>query len=113
HHLSVLVRAPDLGALDDAAATAAAALADIGAIAVREDTNLEPAFWGQFPGNEHYLVRRAMISTANMASFGSLHGFALGQAEGNHWGDAVALLQTTSATPFFFNFHHGDLGNFS
>jgi len=25
----------------------------------------------------------------------------------------VTLLQTTSATPFFFNFHHGDLGNFS
>src|SRR3546814_6349371 len=64
-------------------------------------------------GNEAYLVRRAMISTANMASFGSLHGFALGQAAGNHWGDAVALLETTSATPFFFNFHHGDLGNFS
>ena len=48
-----------------------------------------------------------------MASFGSLHGFALGQAQGNHWGEAVTLLETTSATPFFFNFHHGDLGNFS
>jgi type IV secretion system protein VirB4 len=113
HHLTVLVRERDLAKLDDATAAVAAALADTGAIAVREDTNLEPAFWGQFPGNERYLVRRAMISTANMASFGSLHGFALGQAEGNHWGDAVTLLETTSATPFFFNFHHGDLGNFS
>jgi len=80
---------------------------------VREDTNLEPAFWGQFPGNEGYLVRRALISSANMASFGALHGFAIGQASGNHWGEAVTLLQTTSATPFFFNFHHGDLGNFT
>ena len=113
HHLTVLVRERDLAKLDDATAALAAALADTGAIAVREDTNLEPAFWGQFPGNEQYLVRRAMISSANMASFGSLHGFALGQAEGNHWGDAVTLLETTSATPFFFNFHHGDLGNFS
>ena len=113
HHLSVLVRERDLARLDEASATVAAALADAGAITVREDTNLEPAFWGQFPGNEAYLVRRAMISTANMASFGSFHGFALGQASGNHWGDAVALLETTSATPFFFNFHHGDLGNFS
>jgi type IV secretion system protein VirB4 len=113
HHLTVLVRERDLARLDEASATLAAALADTGAIAVREDTNLEPAFWGQFPGNEQYLVRRAMISTANMASFGSLHGFALGQAEGNHWGDAVTLLETTSSTPFFFNFHHGDLGNFS
>ncbi len=113
HHLTVLVSERDLARLDDATAQVAAALADTGAIAVREDTNLEPAFWGQFPGNEQYLVRRAMISTANMASFGSLHGFALGQATGNHWGDAVALLETTSATPFFFNFHHGDLGNFT
>lgn len=113
HHLSVQVRATDLAQLDDATAACAAALADTGAIAVREDTNLEPSFWAQFPGNEQYIVRRAMISSANMASFGSLHGFALGQASGNHWGDAVTLLQTTSATPFFFNFHHGDLGNFS
>ncbi len=113
HHLSVLVRETGLSRLDDATAACAAALADTGAIAVREDTNLEPAFWAQFPGNEGYIVRRAMISSANMASFGSLHGFALGQADGNHWGEAVTLLETTSATPFFFNFHNGDLGNFS
>ena len=113
HHLSVLVRETTLPRLDDATAACSAALANTGAIVVREDTNLEPAFWAQFPGNEQYIVRRAMISSANMASFGSLHGFALGQAEGNHWGEAVTLLETTSATPFFFNFHHGDLGNFS
>ncbi|QUL38063.1 VirB4 family type IV secretion/conjugal transfer ATPase [Erythrobacter sp. JK5] len=113
HHLTVLVREGTLDRLDDATAACAAALADTGAIAVREDTNLEPAFWAQFPGNEEYIVRRALISSANMASFGSFHGFALGQASGNHWGDAVTLLETTSATPFFFNFHHGDLGNFS
>jgi type IV secretion system protein VirB4 len=113
HHLTVLVRERDLGRLDDATAACAAALSDTGAIAVREDINLEPAFWGQFPGNEGFIVRRALISSANMASFGSFHGFALGSQSGNHWGDAVTLLQTTSSTPFFFNFHHGDLGNFS
>jgi len=113
HHLSVLVRAGTLEALDEASAACAAALADAGAIAVREDVNLEPGFWGQMPGNEGYLVRRALISSANMACFGSLHGFAMGQATGNHWGEAVTLLQTTSSTPFFFNFHNGDLGNFT
>lgn len=113
HHLSVLVRSERLDALDDVTAMCASALADAGAVAVREDVNLEPAFWGQLPGNEAYLVRRAMISSANMACFGSLHGMAMGQADGNHWGEAVTLLQTTSATPFFFNFHQGDLGNFT
>lgn len=113
HHLSILVQSERLDHLDEIAANCAAALADAGAVAVREDVNLEPGFWGQFPGNETFLVRRALISSANMACIGSLHGFSLGKAEGNHWGEAVTLLQTTSSTPFFFNFHNGDLGNFS
>lgn len=113
HHLSVLVRADTLDELDMVSAACTASLADVGAVAVREDANLEPAFWGQFPGNEEFLVRRALISSANMACFGSLHGFSLGQASGNHWGEAVTLLATTSSTPFFFNFHQGDLGNFT
>ncbi|WP_114228240.1 MULTISPECIES: VirB4 family type IV secretion/conjugal transfer ATPase [Sphingomonas] len=113
HHLSLTLRVDDLPQLDEALAQAGAALADMGAIAVREDVNLEPSFWGQFPGNEAYVVRRAMISSANAAAFLSLHGFPLGLAEGNHWGDAAALFETTSATPYYFNFHENDLGNFT
>ena len=113
HHLSVLVRADTLDGLDEVTAMCAASLADAGAVAVREEVNLEPAFWGQLPGNEGFIVRRALVSSANMACFGSLHGFTMGQASGNHWGDAVTLLSTTSSTPFFFNFHQGDLGNFT
>src|SRR5438105_6383338 len=62
HHLSLLVRSPSLETLERATADAAAALADIGAVGVREDINLEPAFWGQFPGNEQFVVRRALLS---------------------------------------------------
>ncbi|RVU07572.1 VirB4 family type IV secretion/conjugal transfer ATPase [Novosphingobium umbonatum] len=118
HHLSVCIRADSLGALEQAAAAAQNALAEAGAIAVREDVNMEPAFWAQFPGNEAYAARRALISSTNAAGFLSLHGFPLGQAEGNHWGQAIALLPTTSATPYFFNFHGSDtggadLGNFT
>jgi type IV secretion system protein VirB4 len=113
HHLSLLVRSPSLESLESATADAAAALADLGAVAVREDVNLEPAFWGQFPGNERYVVRRALISSANAAAFISLHGFPMGRARGNHWGDAVTVFETTSSTPYFFNFHEGDLGNFT
>ena len=78
HHLTVLVRADNLGELDQNAAHAQAALADIGAIAVREDLNLEAAFWAQFPGNLDYISRKALISTANFAGFCSLHGFPIG-----------------------------------
>lgn len=113
HHLSVLVRAPDLETLDRACADAASALADLGGVAVRETLNLEPAFWAQFPGNEKYIARRAMISTGAFAGFASFHGFPVGTADGNHWGPAVTVFETTSATPYFFNFHKADLGNFT
>jgi type IV secretion system protein VirB4 len=113
HHMTVLVRAGDLAALDGAAAECVSALADIGAVAVREDLGLEPAFWAQFPGNEDYAARRALITTGAFAGFASLHGFPIGQAEGNHWGQAISVLETTSATPYFLNLHNGDLGNFT
>ncbi|ESQ78381.1 VirB4 family type IV secretion/conjugal transfer ATPase [Asticcacaulis sp. YBE204] len=113
HHLTVLVRAPGLSQLDQAAAQVASTLADTGAVSVREDINLEPAFWAQFPGNEAYIARKALISVSAFAGMASLHGFALGRATGNHWGEAITVLETTAATPYFFNFHSGDLGNFT
>ena len=113
HHLSVLVREDDFSKLEAACADVASSLAAIGISSVREDVNMEPCFWGQFPGNESYIVRRALISSANVAGFLSLHGFPLGRPSGNHWGEAASVLETTSATPYFFNFHQGDLGNFT
>ncbi|MFT3755118.1 MAG: VirB4 family type IV secretion/conjugal transfer ATPase [Pseudoxanthomonas sp.] len=113
HHLSLLVRAGSLEELDGAVAECAAALADLGAVAVREELALEPAFWAQFPGNEDYAARKALISTGAFAGFASLHGFPQGKAEDNHWGAALSVLETSAATPYFFNFHRGDLGNFS
>lgn len=113
HHLTVLVRAEDLAALDAAVADVQSAFTEAGAVAVREDVNLEPGFWAQFPGNFKYIARKAMISAANFASFASLHNHATGKAEGSHWGPAVALLETTAHGPYHFNFHNGDLGNFT
>ena len=55
----------------------------------------------------------ALISSTNAAGDMSLHGFPRGKATGPHWGEAVTCFETTSATPYFFNFHEGDLGNFS
>lgn len=113
HHMSVLVRSATLELLGQAVAEVQSVLSDIGAISVREDINLEAAFWAQFPGNNRFIARRATISTTNFAGFASAHNFAVGRAEGNHWGSAVSVLETTAAGPYHFNFHSGDLGNFT
>jgi type IV secretion system protein VirB4 len=112
HHLSIALRCETLQALEQGAAEVQAAMADLGIISVREDIALEPAFWAQFPGNFRYIARKGLVSTANFSSLASCHNFTLGKARGNHWGDAVTLLETTAAGPYYFNFHHGDLGNF-
>lgn len=113
HHMTIAVRADDPAAVDEGVAEVQASLADLGIIAVREEMALEPAFWAQFPGNFKYIARRGLVSTGNFAGMASGHNFPLGQAEGNLWGEAVTLLETTAAGPYYFNFHQGDLGNFT
>ncbi len=113
HHSTISIQAQSLEALDAQVAEVMAVLADLGIVAVREDIGLEPAFWAQFPGNFRYITRRALISTRNFSGFASLHNFPVGLPQGNHWGPAVTLLETTAAGPYFFNFHNNDLGNFT
>ncbi len=113
HHLSILAKTESLEELDQAMADVQSALAETGAIAVREDMNLEPAFWAQFPGNLSFIARKAMISTANFASLASFHNHPVGQASDTHWGRPITVLETTAFGPYHFNFHSGDLGNFT
>ena len=113
HHLSVQVRVGELARLDAAVADVLSSFTDLGLIGVREDIAMEPVFWAQFPGNFKDIARRSLISTGNFAAFASLHNFPLGKSVGNHWGAAITVLETTSGTPYHFNFHQGDLGNFT
>src|SRR6201999_1081579 len=55
--------------------------------------------------------RATPITTMNLASFNSFHNNPTGKATGNHWGDAVTVLETTSGTPYYFNFHLRDVGH--
>jgi type IV secretion system protein VirB4 len=113
HHMTIALRSDTPAGVAEGVAEVQAALADLGIISVREEVALEPAFWAQFPGNFKYIARRGLISTGNFAGLASGHNFALGRAQGNHWGEAVTLLETTAAGPYYFNFHQGDLGNFT
>ena len=113
HHLTIAVRGTQMETVDAHVAEVQSALTDLGLIAVREEIGLEAAWWSQFPGNFAYIARRALISSRNFSSFASCHNFPSGRATGNHWGDAVTILESTAAGPYHFNFHHGDLGNFT
>ena len=105
HHISILCIDKDLKALENTLSMAAVELSNCGVQPVRERINMEPSYWGQLPGNLDYIVRKSIINTLNLAGFASMHNYPPGRMYGNHWGEYVTVLDTTSGTPFYFNFH--------
>lgn len=113
HHISLTVFADNKDQLDKSISDSLSAFTNLGLICVREDVNLEPSFWANLPANFNYISRRSLISNRNFASFASLHTFPAGSKQDNHWGSAITRLETTSGTPYWFNFHERDVGNFT
>ena len=111
HHLTIMCIANDIKSLNEACSQAVVQFSNVGIIAVRENINMEPCFWAQFPGNESFAVRKSTINTLNLAGFVSFHNYPTGKYKGNHWGNACTVLDTTSGTPYFFSFHARDVGH--
>ena len=111
HHLTLLCIDKDLKALENTLSMAAVELSNCGLSPVRERINMEPSYWGQVPGNRSYIVRKATINTLNLVGLVSMHNYPPGRMYGNHWGEYVTVLDTTSGTPFYFNFHVRDVGH--
>ncbi|MBL3284644.1 Type IV secretion system protein VirB4 [Rickettsiales endosymbiont of Paramecium tredecaurelia] len=111
HHISVLCVSQHPKELENVLSMMAVELSNCGMQPVRETVNLEASYWGQLPGNDKMLARISTINTLNMASFASMHNYPKGKAKRNHWGDYLTILDTTSGTSFYFNFHVRDVGH--
>ncbi|CAD7741363.1 Type IV secretion system protein virB4 (plasmid) [Xanthomonas hydrangeae] len=105
HHLNVLIKASDAKTLAEHIARLRQALSNSDFQVVREDLTLEAAYFAQLPGNFRWRPRKGLISSKNAAGLMSMHNFPQGKADNNQWGPALALLKTTSGTPYFFNMH--------
>ncbi len=111
HHLTVMCMEESLPRLEEVVSQALAELVNVGVNPVREKLILEQCFWAQLPANFRFIGRKSEISTMNLAGFASMHNYPTGSIAGNHWGDAVTVFDTTSGTPYFFNFHLRDVGH--
>ena len=111
HHLTILCIQDTLKKIETSLSLASVQLSNSGISGVREKINLEPAYWAQLPGNNDYMARRSTVNTLNIASFASFHNYPTGKRDGNHWGNALTVLNTSSGTPYFFNFHVRDVGH--
>lgn len=112
HHFSLVCYADAQDDLNRAVGEIIGRFSNIDVQCVREDIASECTFWAQLPGNLAYIARKADISTLNFASLVSLHNYSQGRLSGNHWGDAVTVFETKAGSPYYFNFHYKDVGNF-
>jgi type IV secretion system protein VirB4 len=101
----------NLNALEAAISQVVAEMVNVGINPVREKLILEQCYWAQLPANADFIGRPSKINTLNISAFAAMHNYPVGKIAGNHWGDAVTIFDTTSGTPFFFNFHARDVGH--
>ncbi|MGY9047562.1 hypothetical protein P775_00430 [Puniceibacterium antarcticum] len=111
HNLSLTLLTEDPKDLRNRAADAKMLLSDAGAVVSREDLGIEPQFWAQLPGNHAHRARVSVVTSRNFTAMAPLHNTPIGHRHGNEWGDAVSKLQSSAGSPFYFNFHVGDLGH--
>ena len=111
HQLSVVCFEESIPAVERVVSLAIAELVNIGINPAREKFMMEQAFWASLPANFEFIARASDISTMNVAGFASQHNYPTGKIDGNHWGNAVTVFDTSSGTPFFFNFHVRDVGH--
>jgi type IV secretion system protein VirB4 len=111
HHLTVLCIEDTLDRLENSISMTTSELVNVGINPIREKLILEQCFWAQLPANFSFIGRKAEISTLNLAGFASFHNYPTGRIANNHWGDAVTVFDTSSGTPYFFNFHLRDVGH--
>lgn len=111
HHLTVTCMEDSLQQLETVLSMAIAEMVNVGIFPVRESMIMEQCYWAQLPCNWEYIGRKSKINTLNISGFAAMHNYPVGKAKDNHWGPAVTVFDTTSGTPFFFNFHSRDVGH--
>ncbi|MGN6210553.1 VirB4 family type IV secretion/conjugal transfer ATPase [Asticcacaulis sp.] len=106
YHYSLAVMTETPEALTKAMADARAVLQDQAGFKVSPiDVIPEAAWFAQLPGNWELRPREAKLTSRNFAGLSPFHNFESGKRDGNPWGEAVALFQTPSGQPYYFNFH--------
>lgn len=89
-----------------------------GFLVVRETLHLLSAWAGTVPGQWGELVRWYFVSAPNLADLAPVRTLAVGETENTYLTEqtgrhcpALTVLSTEFHTPFYFNFHNGDMAH--
>lgn len=111
HSFSLIIRSDDKKVLNNSVEAAGVEISNSGAKWAREDLAAGAAYFAQLPGNFKFRINVADVSSRNFAGFSCFHNYPLGRIAGNQWGDCVTMFKTSSAAPYYFNFHASEVSN--
>ena len=110
--LTVILYDEDLTRLKGSVAECFKAFSSIDAQLTEERYNLLNAFLAVLPANHAFNLRKMFLSNANYADLSFLFGPNTGDVRNAHLGtEYLTVLETDRRTPYFFNFHHGDIAH--
>lgn len=118
YNLSVLSYGATAEEAEDTTKMVAQELSQRGFMTIREKLHLLSAWAGTMPGQWSEIVRWSFLSTANMADLCPIWARSAGDTENPYLSEqtgrrcpALTTLSTEYSTPFYFNFHSGDLAH--
>ena len=110
--LTVILYDEDHARLRRSVAECFKAFSSVDAQLTEERYNLLNAFLAVLPANDAYNLRKMWLSSANYADLSFLFAPHAGEIRNAHLGtEYLAVLETNHRTPYFFNFHHGDIAH--
>lgn len=110
--LTLVLHGAEMRAVQATAAEAMKVLAAHDGCAFEESYNLLNAWLSIVPGNAAYNVRRLALLETNLADLSFLFTRDPGEPTSAHLGrDALAVFETPSQTPYFYNLHVEDVGH--
>lgn len=110
HQINISITEPDLEILEQNVAKVADAMAKIGLVCVKEDVDIEYAFWSRIPANFQLIKRNQTVLKKYIGAFSCLYALPTGNYE-NVWGKPLVNFATNKGSIYFFNFHPNDVGH--
>lgn len=118
-NFTVLAHGRSVDEADETTRLVMAAVNQTGFVALRERVGLQSAFSGTLPGQWGEIFRWHFVTVANLADMALLRTLNGGERTNKHLTEQSGTLQPANAifhtmynTPYYFNFHNGDLGHF-
>ena len=105
HHCTVHVFGESMKEATRRSRATRSLFADCGIRAAPIGLASEAGYFAMLPGNRAFAPRRAVLTSHNLLSLTSFHNVHSGKPEGNPWGSALMMLESSSGSPFYFNFH--------